>query len=100
MNLLGVHQRLENVAPYALFGDEGGDFSPGVTLGAGVSYAVNDAAKSRGLPPVDPIRRISIRSRGMSKAAIRGRTHVSTRPSAQTKEEFSLASDGASTHVP
>jgi hypothetical protein len=49
---------------------------------------------------VDPIRRISIRARGMSKAASRGRTHVSTRPYAQTKEQFSLASNGASTHVP
>ena len=49
---------------------------------------------------MDPIRRISIRARGMSNAAIRGRTHVSTRPYAQTKAQFSLASDGASTHVP
>jgi hypothetical protein len=49
---------------------------------------------------MDPIRRISIRARGMSNAATRGRTHVSTRPSAQIKAKFSLASGGASTHVP
>jgi hypothetical protein len=33
---------------------------------------------------LDSIRRISIRARGMSNAATRGRTHVSTRPLAQT----------------
>ena len=62
------------------------------TLGTGASERVEGE--------VDPIRRISIRAHDMSKAASRGRTHVSTRPSPQTKEEFSLASDGASTHVP
>lgn len=49
---------------------------------------------------MDPIRRISIRARGMSNAATTGRTHVSTRPYAQAKAKFSLASKGASTHVP
>ena len=48
---------------------------------------------------MDPIRRISIRARGMSNAATTGRTHVSTRPYAQAKAKFSLASKGASTHV-
>ena len=49
---------------------------------------------------MDPIRRISIRARGMSNAATTGRTHVSTRPYAQAKAKFSLASKRASTHVP
>ena len=35
----------------------------------------------------------------MPQAATTGRTHVSTRPSAQARDEVSLASDGASTHV-
>ena len=39
-------------------------------------------------------------ARSMLNAATRGQTHVSTRPSAQPREEFSFASDGASTHVP
>ena len=48
---------------------------------------------------VDPIRRISIRARGRSKAAT-GQTHVGTRPEARPTEEFSLASGGVSTRDP
>jgi len=66
--------------------------------GSGKAEVGDRRRRARG-GDVDPIRRISIRARGMSNAASRGRTHVSTRPSVQTKEEFSLASDGASTHV-
>jgi hypothetical protein len=47
-----------------------------------------------------PIWRLAIRARGMSKAASRGLTHVSTRLTAQTKAQFSLESDGAPTQVP
>ena len=61
--------------------------------------AVGDRRRRARGGELDPIRRISIRARGMPNAATRGRTHVSTRPSAQTKEQYSLASDGASAHL-
>jgi hypothetical protein len=59
-----------------------------------------DGRSSARVSAMDPIRRISIRARGMSNAATTGRTHVSTQPNAQTRHQFSLASGGASTHVP
>jgi hypothetical protein len=35
LDLVGVNQQVENTAPYALFGDDGGEFYPGRTLDAG-----------------------------------------------------------------
>jgi hypothetical protein len=49
---------------------------------------------------MDPIRRASSKARGISKAASKGRTKVSTPTLCPDKAQVSLAPDGASTHLP